>query len=376
MTPLRTLSLCFSLATTNAWLPAITRNRALKPLKATVDIPLDTFGDVNHGHEEEEEHLAYYNNDAAQTIFPFLDQWRLHNDDGSLVGIVFNHPTYKDGETIATSPLEGSDPAVSEGIVTTVTGSQYLLGKELIVTVRDWKVTSEGCLQGILADSYLHIDLKQGQRITTSGMAEATAEQDAVITTESGHHYHLLEPFVYPLLEQWKRLEGGSIAGFVYRHKKIPDGEIITTTPLVELDESQDGMILVTTASGSMYELGEAEPAKQFDEAEATYDMEEEEEEEAVDDGIYYGEDSDDEVEEEEEDIPSFNIPFPRAPKANPLEHVFAAAVQQHHKMVDQHKDKMPKISKEPELSSAVISADTLVLENATSWTNQTVWQR
>lgn len=375
MTPLyfrSTLNLYLLLATTNAWLPAHPRTRALKPLQATVDIPLDTFGDVNHGHEEEEEHLAYYNSDAAQTIFPFLDQWR-HSDD-SLVGIVFNHPTYKDGETIATSPLEGGDPVVAEGIVTTVTGSQYLLGNELIVTIRDWKVTSEGCVQGIVADSFPHVDLKQGQRITTSNMAETTAEQDAVITTESGHHYHLLEPFVYPLLEQWKRLEGGSIAGFVYRHKKIPDGEIITTTPLVELDESQNGLVLVTTASGSQYELGEAEPAKQFD-AEATYDTEEEEEEEVVDDGIYYGEDSDDE--EEEEDIPSINIPFPRAPKSIPLGHVFAAAVQHHQKLVDQHKDKMPKISaltgEEAEL--APVGLDQQNLENATSWSNQTVWQ-
>ena len=262
-------------------------------------------------------------NDATETIFPCLDPWRL-TEDGAIAGLVSNHPLWGNGEPIVTSPLasSGNDDETSEtsyavscqDIVTTVTGSQYLLGShQMIVHLEDWKITSEGFLQGTPAaaavvclsheqdECDLDVDervqqqywdllvqdqqqqqllhsanekdddqeelLVMCQEITASSKIVAPAnpqewlEPNTIVTTAMGTQYRLGDMYVYPLLESWKRLEGGSIAGIVSRHSVIPEGSMITTSPLVELDEYTHpaGLVIVTTESGSQYELGRSE---------------------------------------------------------------------------------------------------------------------
>lgn len=256
--------------------------------------------------------------DAAQTIFPFLDHWHVlteevvDEDDGeittyySLAGIVSNHPRYPSGNAIVTASLDlallednydGEDDdenmeemdvasryCTPDSIVTTLSGSQYLLGPNpLVIQLDDWVVTDEGEIQGVITafpqatttfDEAMRAEPVvalmeqlnvQGRDITTSRIITTSAplKESNTVTTTSGSHYRLGAPRVFPILNQWKRLEGGSIAGIVSRHKDIPDGELITTSPLVELDESSDGLVLVTTESGSQYNLGVAEPTKE-----------------------------------------------------------------------------------------------------------------
>jgi hypothetical protein len=98
-------------------------------------------------------------------------------------------------------------------------------------------------------------------------------EEGSVVQTFSGSKYRLGQPMIalsYPHLDQWKRLEGGSIAGIVTRHDVIPDGELITTSPLVEYDESH-GIVVVETASGSRYQLGEPETVAVADAADSNH---------------------------------------------------------------------------------------------------------
>ena len=245
--------------------------------------------------------------DAAQTIFPFLDHWHVLSETDaegiithiSIAGIVSNHPRYPCGHAIVTSNLElqGLDDYLDveeeedvlsrycspESIVTTVTGSQYLLGTNpLVLQLDDWVLTDEDQIKGsvTVVPKLAHDNqeaeqvvarlgklLVQGQEITTSRILtpdpSSSLQESITVTTASGSHYRLGAPKTFPLLDKWKRLEGGSIAGIVSNHKDIPDGELITTSPLVELDESHDGLVLVTTESGSQYQLGEAEPTKE-----------------------------------------------------------------------------------------------------------------
>jgi len=293
-----------------------------------------------NNEEEDDDDDGDDDADAAQTIFPFLDHWHVlteTDDDGCslldrsseirIAGIVSNDPRNPSGHAIVTSNLDldlldiprtgktnerqSTQLCSPEAIVTTVTGSQYLLGSnQLVLQLDDWAVMDLNQIEGSIStiatvDSHSESEdavarlgeiLVQRQSKLKCAIAEpdlsspeTTLEESMMIVTTTGCLYRLGAPFTYPLLNQWKRLDGGSIAGIVSRHKDIPDGELITTSPLVELDESREGLILVTTESGSQYELGEAEPTKeelwrqeqvdQHYEMEAEADIQENEEE-------------------------------------------------------------------------------------------------
>jgi len=58
-----------------------------------------------------------------------------------------------------------------------------------------------------------------------------------------------------PVLEDWKILRNGAAYGTVSNHPSLPDGDVITTSPLADPKSSTDGTIVVTK-SGSKYKLG------------------------------------------------------------------------------------------------------------------------
>jgi hypothetical protein len=59
-----------------------------------------------------------------------LEQWQIL-DNGSVVGSVKGHPTLNDGDIITTSPLSNPGNIRSEAVVSTLTGSQYMLGNPM-----------------------------------------------------------------------------------------------------------------------------------------------------------------------------------------------------------------------------------------------------
>lgn len=61
-----------------------------------------------------------------------------------------------------------------------------------------------------------------------------------------------------PVLEDWKILGNGRVVGRVKNHPSIPDGEVITTSPLAK-PSSAGPRRTVATASGSKYQLGNPE---------------------------------------------------------------------------------------------------------------------
>ena len=61
---------------------------------------------------------------------PIMDQWRIQWN-GRLMGSVLNHPVYDNGDVITTSALTQTQNLQDGDVVTTYSGSQYVLGKQL-----------------------------------------------------------------------------------------------------------------------------------------------------------------------------------------------------------------------------------------------------
>ena len=71
---------------------------------------------------------------------PVLEDWKLLRN-GRVRGTVKNHPTIKDGDTITTSPITAPELAEPRRIVTTTSGSKYMLGQsEMVVSTGGKKV--------------------------------------------------------------------------------------------------------------------------------------------------------------------------------------------------------------------------------------------
>jgi serine/threonine protein kinase len=65
-----------------------------------------------------------------------------------------------------------------------------------------------------------------------------------------------------PLLDDWKVLTNGRVVGTVKNHPSIPDGDIITTSPITRPDQAAQRKVVITI-SGSKYRLGN--PGIKFD---------------------------------------------------------------------------------------------------------------
>ena len=64
-----------------------------------------------------------------------LEDWQLL-DNGSVIGTVKGNPAYNDGDVITTSPLSNPAGATKASFVTSLTGSEYLLGTPRFQTSR------------------------------------------------------------------------------------------------------------------------------------------------------------------------------------------------------------------------------------------------
>ena len=60
--------------------------------------------------------------------------------------------------------------------------------------------------------------------------------------------------FAVPEIERWRILDGGSVQGFVKNHPTIPNGDVITTSPL-KAPNAVGARMIVTTSSGTKYKL-------------------------------------------------------------------------------------------------------------------------
>jgi hypothetical protein len=64
-----------------------------------------------------------------------------------------------------------------------------------------------------------------------------------------------------PVLDDWKILKSGRVQGTIKNHPSIPDGDVITTSPISRPDKAAPKKT-VETSSGSKYQLGQPKTAK------------------------------------------------------------------------------------------------------------------
>jgi serine/threonine protein kinase len=64
-----------------------------------------------------------------------------------------------------------------------------------------------------------------------------------------------------PVLDDWKILKSGRVQGTIKNHPSIPDGDVITTSPISRPDKAAPKKV-VETSSGSKYQLGQPKTAR------------------------------------------------------------------------------------------------------------------
>eukprot|EP00557_Chaetoceros_sp_GSL56_P009448 CAMPEP_0176489636 /NCGR_PEP_ID=MMETSP0200_2-20121128/7405_1 /TAXON_ID=947934 /ORGANISM="Chaetoceros sp., Strain GSL56" /LENGTH=791 /DNA_ID=CAMNT_0017886813 /DNA_START=290 /DNA_END=2665 /DNA_ORIENTATION=+ len=140
-------------------------------------------------------------------VYPVLDDWSLVTT-GGIQGTVTDSPfeELEVGEVITTSKIVTNRNSIAEGtIVETASGSRYILGSKKIMgstsaavaaatvipTLKEWTLTSNGEVTGIITD-YVGEDFIEGELITTSPLSSRRGVRDgAVVTTTSGSKYRL-----------------------------------------------------------------------------------------------------------------------------------------------------------------------------------------
>ena len=68
-----------------------------------------------------------FNNANSNARLPIIDEWKVLTN-GRVVGTVKNHPSIPDGDIITTSPIEKPEAAARRKVVSTISGSKYMLG--------------------------------------------------------------------------------------------------------------------------------------------------------------------------------------------------------------------------------------------------------
>jgi len=203
---------------------------------------------------------------------PEITNWEILSN-GEVLGTVQNHPTYEDGDIITTSSIQQDSSSWIEGsVVSTKSGSKYKLLKpklkpqpSLNVEKNDDSKTNNSSSPGSFFEKFLQQESKRlqdsvstllptinikNQAPTSSATKEMSYNGKSVSRRSSSNA-------ILPEISNWKVLPTGAIVGIVNNHPIIDDGDIITTSPLLEPNNCQEDMI-VSTKTGSQYKLKNA----------------------------------------------------------------------------------------------------------------------
>jgi hypothetical protein len=170
---------------------------------------------------------------------PRLAKWK-QNSDGSITGTISESSSFRDGESITTSPLKTKEP-LGNSIVVTVSGSRYYLEGD--------KVSStEFDLLSVFGRT------TEPQRSLEGDDRNPVAKKKQVSTKTSSPIAIKQPPKGVPIMNKFKKNRDGSITGFISGSKNFEDGEQITTSKLAP-DQIIEAGNIVQTVSGSKYFL-------------------------------------------------------------------------------------------------------------------------
>jgi len=179
---------------------------------------------------------------------PVLENWTI-TSKGEASGIVKNHPDPNifDGELLTTSKLSTSKDMAKEGaIVVTSSGSKYKLGKRRGSSTSVQKASS-------LKFSWASFGMSSSKEEDKTDVAvNGGANSAAPSFGKWGFSSRI------PVLDNWSVNVRGEVNGVVSNHpdSSITDGDIITTSKILEDRNALREGSVVSTSTGSKYTLG------------------------------------------------------------------------------------------------------------------------
>lgn len=229
--------------------------------KAGATISLGSF--FGGGKEDEAEptpRRALQTKPKGPVGVPSISKWK-ENRDGSITGFISGSSSYKDGESITTSPLSGK--AVGGKVAVTRSGSRYFLEPQVSPAEtkrglfgRKVQPKSPNLSRKSRKEEKVVEKASPGATISLGFLGQKKATEPKPIFQEVQMQKRVKKtaqpPRGVPILSKWKRNRDGSITGFVSGSNAFRDGESITTSPIET--EVADGKV-VTTGSGSRYYL-------------------------------------------------------------------------------------------------------------------------
>jgi len=162
---------------------------------------------------------------------PTLYQWR-QNRNGSISGFIAGSKSFKEGESITTSPITSS--AIERTVVQTKSGSRYYLAP------KGEKIASPAAA-------------KQPQRTVKKAPPKVKSQPTKPLQKQAKTTAKATAPRGVPSLVKWKRNGDSSITGFISGSPRFKEGEKITTSPITR-GKIGSGEV-VKTGSGSSYFL-------------------------------------------------------------------------------------------------------------------------
>lgn len=214
--------------------------------------------------------------EQAPEGIPSIRGWKIR-DGGGIAGLVYGSPNAEDGDYIETSPI--ANGSLENGnVVETKSGSRYFLsadtafdgfsalrdfvggrrGGTITITKREDDEQTKERTQGY-ARAAMDVLEKSLPRSTFSlmdlfgGGDKGKAKADAPEPPPSPPADRA-PPDGVPTLADWSCNDDGTVTGVVYGSRKIDDGNLVTTSPIVKGERKQ--YEIVTTVSGSIYFLG------------------------------------------------------------------------------------------------------------------------
>ena len=166
---------------------------------------------------------------------PTMSRWR-QNRDGSISGVISGSKSYRAGESITTSPINGK--AADGTIVQTDSGSKYYLApKRSPAAAKAEEVISNAKPGATISLGFFNFGGKSNDEKDSMQVTGKKAAPKIVSKAPRG----------MPIISKWRQNRNDSITGFVSGAAGYGEGESITTSPITTV--AADGAIVTTTSA-------------------------------------------------------------------------------------------------------------------------------
>lgn len=187
----------------------------------------------------------------SERKIPEISNWKVL-PTGSIIGIVEKHSVIEDGDVITTSTLINPKSCSEGKIVTTKTGSKYKLKMRLIDNNNDVDFDESDVLQ-----QQVELNGKSSVNVAPSSpsLRINNVNNGVGIGIEKNGKKQISASSSYPEISNWEILSNGEVLGTVQNHPTYQDGDIVTTSSILQDIASCTEGTVISTKSGSKYKL-------------------------------------------------------------------------------------------------------------------------